>query len=188
MERKNITNQRFGKLITIRDNGVPYKLRRVWFCHCDCGNTTEVTASHLISGHTKSCGCYAKECRKGENNPKWMGGAKNRGSLAWARKRLSTLNKECRKRGTADIKLTEQELIEYDKNFDGCCEICGIKEEDVRCFHLDHDHNTGVFRGMICFHCNAGLGQFKDNVESLQNAIKYLNKWNNSGVINISSG
>lgn len=32
-----------------------------WKCICDCGNQIDVTASHLKSGHTKSCGCYAKE-------------------------------------------------------------------------------------------------------------------------------
>lgn len=32
-----------------------------WLCQCECGNTTVTTASKLTSGHTKSCGCYAKE-------------------------------------------------------------------------------------------------------------------------------
>lgn len=39
---------------------------------------------------------------------------------------------------------------------------------------LDHDHSTGLARGWICDSCNTGIGRFKDSVELLQNAIKYL--------------
>ena len=40
--------------------------------------------------------------------------------------------------------------------------------------HIDHDHTSGKTRGVLCDLCNKGLGQFKDNVDSLNNAIKYL--------------
>ena len=39
---------------------------------------------------------------------------------------------------------------------------------------LDHNHQTGKFRGWICQHCNNGLGGFRDNINTLKNAIKYL--------------
>ena len=57
------------------------------------------------------------------------------------------------------------------------CGICGVLEEDAqqqRSFHVDHDHQTGLVRGILCQHCNIGLGHFKDNPELLQNAILYL--------------
>lgn len=41
---------------------------------------------------------------------------------------------------------------------------------------LDHDHKTGKYRGALCKTCNKALGAFKDDVEILLNAIKYLNK------------
>lgn len=39
---------------------------------------------------------------------------------------------------------------------------------------VDHNHKTGKIRGIICGHCNSGLGCFKDNVNILGRAIKYL--------------
>ena len=57
---KDLTNQRFGKLIAL----YPLKNnqgRRVWKCQCDCGNQTEVPCNKLTSGHTKSCGCLKQK-------------------------------------------------------------------------------------------------------------------------------
>ncbi|MFG2109439.1 endonuclease VII domain-containing protein [Micromonospora chersina] len=52
----------------------------------------------------------------------------------------------------------------------GVCAICGSPDPQ----HLDHDHRTGWVRGILCFNCNGGLGQFKDSPESLARAITYL--------------
>lgn len=43
--------------------------------------------------------------------------------------------------------------------------------------YIDHCHKTNQVRGLLCFSCNSALGHFKDNVESLKKAIKYLKKW-----------
>lgn len=39
---------------------------------------------------------------------------------------------------------------------------------------VDHCHNSQKIRGVLCGHCNTGLGAFKDNPFALENAIKYL--------------
>lgn len=52
------------------------------------------------------------------------------------------------------------------------CAICC--EEPEENLHVDHDHVTGEVRGLLCNNCNNGLGRFKDNIESLENAILYL--------------
>lgn len=53
---KDITGQRFGKLTAVSLVGMKTH-QAMWECQCDCGNTTIVSVSHLLSGHTKSCGC-----------------------------------------------------------------------------------------------------------------------------------
>jgi hypothetical protein len=39
---------------------------------------------------------------------------------------------------------------------------------------VDHDHNTGAVRGLLCHSCNTGLGHLGDSVETLARALDYL--------------
>ena len=41
---------------------------------------------------------------------------------------------------------------------------------------VDHCHRSSRIRGVLCGHCNTGLGAFKDNLQSLLNAVDYLLK------------
>jgi hypothetical protein len=61
MNIKNITNQRFGRLIALK----PTKKRSygnvIWKCQCDCGKICTIAAGSLLYRGTKSCGCISKE-------------------------------------------------------------------------------------------------------------------------------
>ena len=57
---------------------------------------------------------------------------------------------------------------------DGCCAICGEPCRSGRRLAIDHDHQTGKFRALLCGRCNAGLGSFKDDIARLARAIAYL--------------
>ena len=50
------------------------------------------------------------------------------------------------------------------------CVICGSEEKLV----VDHDHKSGKIRGMLCNHCNRGLGHFRDDPTLLEFAAQYL--------------
>lgn len=60
----------------------------------------------------------------------------------------------------------------------GLCFICStntVNRTQVSYnLFVDHDHKTGKVRGLLCHHCNAGLGHFKDNTALLSKAIEYL--------------
>lgn len=64
-----------------------------------------------------------------------------------------------------------------------CCAICNSLLATARNVHLDHNHISGLVRGVLCQPCNIGLGGFKDSIEALENAIEYLKKHDNTAFI-----
>jgi hypothetical protein len=56
------------------------------------------------------------------------------------------------------------------------CEICGKKHLGLgrRTIVLDHNHQTGKFRGILCSGCNTAIGQFKDDPKLVERALRYL--------------
>src|SRR5665213_1381886 len=60
MKMKDITDQRFGKLIAKWPAGRNKSGAIYWLCVCDCGNTKPISTNALQSGGTVSCGCYRK--------------------------------------------------------------------------------------------------------------------------------
>lgn len=61
----------------------------------------------------------------------------------------------------------------YEAQNSGCA-ICGADHEPTRRLSVDHDHDTGVVRGLLCSGCNAGLGGLQDNPDLLIKAAVYL--------------
>lgn len=60
----------------------------------------------------------------------------------------------------------------------GVCAICRTNRPTGRGdFHLDHDHATGVIRGVLCNRCNTGLGLFRDDPRLLAAAIAYIERF-----------
>lgn len=68
--------------------------------------------------------------------------------------------------------LTKEDYEKLLKKQNYKCAICQEYEKLV----VDHCHTNLKVRGLLCQKCNSGLGMFKDNLESLKNAIKYLNE------------
>jgi hypothetical protein len=77
---------------------------------------------------------------------------------------------------TYGITLEEYEHIHKAQN--GCCGICQINESDAprKVLSVDHCHDTGQIRGLLCDRCNLGVGMLGDNLNSLQKAVDYLRR------------
>jgi len=69
-------------------------------------------------------------------------------------------------------------LEDYNSLFvkqNGCCLICGKHQSELKYkLAVDHNHKTGEVRGLLCNHCNAGLGNFNDDKKLLLKASEYL--------------
>lgn len=68
------------------------------------------------------------------------------------------------------------ELDNYEnmiKEQNGICAICN-QRTDKLC--VDHNHSTGKVRQLLCTRCNHGLGNFRENINFLENAIIYIRK------------
>lgn len=59
---------------------------------------------------------------------------------------------------------------------DSSCAICNVHEQKTtkKRLFVDHDHKTKKVRGLLCQHCNFVLGQARDDISILENAITYL--------------
>lgn len=77
-----------------------------------------------------------------------------------------------RRRLKHEYGLSEEDYNNLHVQQNNQCKICGITPKKLV---VDHCHTTGRVRGLLCHNCNTGLGQFKDNTQFLQLAIKYLN-------------
>lgn len=136
-----------------------------------CGNEKELKEFYLKSHegsnrYNKCKSCYTAYIRQYRKEHKEAYNATQKKHWNKFRDRNTIRHKE-RKYGLERGEF--QKLIESQNNQ---CAICG--EGLIGNGHLDHDHETGRVRGILCKQCNTGLGNFRDNQELLQNASKYL--------------
>jgi hypothetical protein len=55
------------------------------------------------------------------------------------------------------------------------CEACGASS-GKKSLHLDHCHETGIFRGWLCSNCNTGLGLIGDSIEAVERILAYVRR------------
>ena len=57
----DLTDSKFNRLLVLNRADNDKSNNTMWFCRCDCGNTSTVNGGSLKDGHTKSCGCLSRE-------------------------------------------------------------------------------------------------------------------------------
>jgi hypothetical protein len=84
------------------------------------------------------------------------------------------------------IQLTTEQHQAMLEAQDHSCAICGASEESLaKALHVDHCHDTGAVRGLLCHNCNTGMGKLGDNISTLEKAILYLK---NEGPLRTTTG
>lgn len=98
---------------------------------------------------------------------------------AYANKFISISSRECihcraERNWLEKYGLTPEAYIEMLNEQEGKCCICENDTEEI--LQVEHDHKTGIVRGLVCGNCNKMLGQAKDNPKVLRAGADYLEK------------
>ena len=199
-KRLDMTGQKFGMLTVMHDAHIPKRLRgkrmrnRYVRCTCDCGKSTAVRIDHLRRGTTRSCGCLQQQMRFAQQldalpvSECCFPGTDRVKEVEQVQQDSDTLLQSALDEATRTPEIpresrpTSQERShglaagEYAAMMTaqgGLCKICR-DPPGVEPLHVDHDHATGMVRGLLCRACNHGLGFFKDDFTRLAMAMKYL--------------
>lgn len=123
----------------------------------------------LKSGYKGHC----KDCHNLINKKYYDVSSNSKKQIEWAKNNPESRKKTYRKH-TIKKKygLSWEEYEDLLKKFNNKCGICG--GTDQKELSIDHDHKTGLVRGLLCNNCNNGLGRFKDSIILLSMAINYL--------------
>lgn len=113
-----------------------------------------------------------------DNHKRWRDSNKEKLAL-WAqeyRKKNAVRVRETSRK--SDLKKKGLTIEQYEKMYldqDGCCKICRrLSVEFKRALHVDHCHETGKVRGLLCHNCNHLIGNAYDSIIILESAIRYL--------------
>jgi hypothetical protein len=124
-----------------------------------CNNTKPLTEFGIHKYQPDGYNIYCKECLRAKHT-------------------TPTARLEARRRSLkATYGITLDHYDSLLKEQDGKCAICGEQNKNGKPLSVDHCHSTSAVRGLLCEHCNHGLGKFFDNINLLQNATNYLQKY-----------
>lgn len=170
MKRKDITGQRFGKLVVIKLDKQPDGLKRkyaYWLCQCDCGNQKVCGATNLLSGNCNSCGCILKEYQK--TTPKRY--KKEKGEAAF-NKYYSDYRTKANKKGII-FDLTKDDFKYLIFNH---CKYCGI--EPSKQYPCNDKHFNGSILVNGIDRINSNEGYIIDNCVSCCSMCNYAKRDN----------
>ncbi len=118
---------------------------------------------------------YCRPCKRRKWNEWWHSKGKLNEELVERRAAFDkTYNRGWKLEKTYGITLEDFDRILESQG--GVCAICKRSAEETGSenLHVDHDHTTGVVRGLLCRSCNRGIGYLADSPERLRSAVAYL--------------
>lgn len=138
-------------------SGAPEEPRACWTCQ-------EVKAAEEFHRHQGGRRRHCKECMRAQH-----------------RARYRATNGKDRVFDQSLRRLYGITLEQYNQMLagqEGRCGLCGDEPATTRRMHVDHDHQTGQIRALLCHHCNLLIGNAKESVDRLRLAIAYLERHN----------
>jgi len=141
-----------------------------------CGQTKPLSEFHKSSATVHGYQVYCKPCNSARHD-------------AWRRQNLAKMAEDQKRRRQADpgrwheyglkksYGLERGAFARMLQEQNGCCAICGTDKPGGKGrFHVDHCHDTGKVRGLLCSSCNLVIGHFHHSVSTLVSAINYLSR------------
>jgi hypothetical protein len=148
------------------------RIRNGCVCQKCSGNTTRIKHKQIEDTDMKIC----PECKRLLKQTDFYKNNNKTDKLSsYCKKCLHT--KDIERRYGIDKEKLDIMLKEQDNKCPGCGKTFDLKSKkksDIP--HIDHDHETGKIRGILCHRCNLALGFVEDN-KLLENLIKYLKKY-----------
>lgn len=120
---------------------------------------------------------YPTYVREGEFRPSCKECDKS-GSKSWAKHNPEKTKVIRRKEALKRCGFTPELFNELIQKQKGLCAICKKPSHDSKPLRPDHNHSTMQPRELLCEPCNLGLGRFKEDIELMEKAAKYLDHFN----------
>jgi hypothetical protein len=139
-----------------------------------CEETKSLTEFYKSKSGKNGLQAQCKECTKASSR-RWLAAnldRKKETRKEWAKRNPERQREIARKAALRKYGLAVEDfhnLVRIQENKCACCE-----DTFTRTPHVDHNHETGEVRGLLCSNCNTMLGQAKDDPNRLEAGVAYL--------------
>jgi len=188
--------RQFSRLMVIDIAPPGPRGRSMCLCRCTCGITKVVSLKNLLSGKTQSCGCLfmeKRESRHREAAAKVMATGIKRCSKCKEMKLLSAFGPrsvsvylglcswcfDCWRDNHLRRKfgISLEEVRELIRSQDGMCAVKGCETLVDTGSPVDHCHESGRIRGILCTPCNVSIGMLGEDPRRIAGLAEYVRQW-----------
>lgn len=155
--------------------------RKKGYFKCKDCNKTFTKNSNFCRGNYDDKGRYCIACKTYKNYDDFFLNGKVNGNIQYKSK-----CKKCYQKVESNVswkyksKGINREIFEKEWNKqNGCCLICDKPFKSERKCFIDHNHENGKYRGLLCPSCNTTIGLVEENIDKLLKIIDYLKKHHN---------
>ncbi len=136
-----------------------------------CGCKKELEIDKFTENSKNKRHPYCSECRSKVN---YKSKIRNRSTYDKYKLRASEASRKCYLKKQYNLTIAQFNQMLIKQNYE-----CAICNDIPKILHIDHNHETGKIRELLCGKCNRGIGFLKDSPILLKKAIDYLNRHSN---------